>query len=228
MSFSLKKAMGFSDVTTDPARQPKHGSKATSPHTEKKNTKVLILGGDNKCRSAMATHYLQHLVESNKLPIEVASRGIHLLHLPPHQAATNAAVTALMNEGISTLGSGIGSHEARQMNEDDANEADVILVMCEQQKKDLLGNFPNTKSKIRLLLSYTRQGPDLDIASPAGASQEAHDECLRAMIPSLQAVASSFTSTPARLRRYTSKTRPDPKLIQRKGSIATASLFMVH
>jgi protein-tyrosine phosphatase len=67
------------------------------------------------------------------------------------EAADPTAVKLLMENGYEG-----GSHRSRLLSEDMISQADLILVMENQQRKWIIDRYPLSEGKIRLLKSYSQ------------------------------------------------------------------------
>ncbi len=106
---------------------------------------MVCLG--NICRSPLAHGIMDHLVQENDLNWEIDSAGTGNWHVgsPPDQRSIAVAQT----HGID-----ISRQRARQIQVADFEVFDHILVMDEENLKNVLALAPNTahREKVRLLL----------------------------------------------------------------------------
>jgi protein-tyrosine phosphatase len=109
--------------------------------------KILMVCLGNICRSPLAHGVMDHLVQENGLNWEIDSAGTGNWHVgsPPDQRSIAVAKA----HGID-----ISEQRARQIQVSDFNVFDHILVMDEENLKNVLALAPNTahREKVRLLL----------------------------------------------------------------------------
>lgn len=112
--------------------------------------RVLVVCIGNICRSPMAEGMIRHMVPS----VQTSSAGLSAL---VGYGADPIAVQ-LMNE----VGVDISAHRARMLTDEIVREADLILVMDEQQKQQLAAQYPYVRGKVFKLAEADR----LDIPDP--------------------------------------------------------------
>ncbi len=112
--------------------------------------KVLMVCLGNICRSPLAAGLLNFAAESKDLAdvLEIDSAGTSSNHVG-EQPDPRSLQTAI-NHGFQL------THEARQIDEDDLEYFDEILVMDENNLRDVLklAKSPHQRAKVRLISEY--------------------------------------------------------------------------
>lgn len=104
--------------------------------------------------------------------VEVDSAGTHAYHVgePPDPRAQAAA---------ERRGLEISRQRARRVARDDFTAFDYILAMDKSNLNDLRGMCPpDQQHKLRLILSFSRQFPNLDVPDPYYGGQRGFEEDL--------------------------------------------------
>lgn len=98
--------------------------------------RVLVVCIGNICRSPMAEGLLK-----NALPdVQISSAGLGAL---VGHGADPIALGLMAEAGVD-----IGAHRARSLTDQIARDADMILVMDEQQKQQIAQQYPYTRGKV--------------------------------------------------------------------------------
>jgi protein-tyrosine phosphatase len=137
-----------------------------------KPKKVLFVCTANICRSPMAEAVFSALVSDAGMPYEARSAGVAALVGEP--MAPNA-VAVLEEVGVYP-----GKHRARQVDEPMLQEADLVLAMTSKHVTALRRLPAGSSEKVRTLLGYTYDAPDLEgVSDPYGQSIVAYRASLR-------------------------------------------------
>ena len=128
--------------------------------------KVLFVCTGNSCRSPMAAALFQKMAKNQGLDVEVKSCGTATL---PGLSASKPAIEVLRREGID-----ISAHKAVPVNSELINWADVILVMEEKHKEQIIEKFPQVQGKVHLLTEFANQEKK-DIIDPIGKPSEVYE-----------------------------------------------------
>jgi len=109
--------------------------------------KILLVCLGNICRSPLAHGILEHLAKTDGLGWEIDSAGTGNWHIGHPPDSRSVAVARKMGVDIS-------KQRARQFEQADFNRFDYILVMDDQNLKNVLAlaQTKEEKKKVRLLL----------------------------------------------------------------------------
>ena len=123
--------------------------------------KVLMVCLGNICRSPLAEGIMRDKIRKMNLPWEVDSCGTSAWHLGehPHRGSLEIA----QSQGVDMTGL-----YARQFEVNDFDRFDLILVMDEQNEKDVLSLARSNadRSKVRLILKYNPDSQRLNVPDP--------------------------------------------------------------
>ncbi len=133
--------------------------------TEKMIKNILLVCTGNICRSPMAECILRHRLGGKK-DISIQSAGVHAVD---GTAASENAVKVLREWDMD-----LSPHRSRRLTDGLVMEADLILVMTEAHKSEVLRQWPEAGEKVRLLCSFGTQGESRDIPDPIGLSLDAY------------------------------------------------------
>jgi protein-tyrosine phosphatase len=112
--------------------------------------RVLVVCIGNICRSPMA----EGLLKASLPEVQISSAGLGAL---VGHGADPLALGLMADAGIN-----IAAHRARSLTDQIAREADLILVMDEQQKQQIARQYPYTRGKVFRLAEAAKQ----DIPDP--------------------------------------------------------------
>lgn len=130
---------------------------------------ILVLCHGNVCRSPLAEAYLKHRLNGQTHKIAITSAGLDTQHgRPAHPFAVDVGVQS---------GLFLGTHLSVPVDRAQINRADLILVMDDGQREQVINRFPDAKIKT-IPLGYFCQGTPSDIADPFFGSPEEFRTCL--------------------------------------------------
>lgn len=143
--------------------------------------RVIVVCTGNICRSPMAAGLLaHHLPEDLGSSIEVASAGTNALQGYPAQ---DHALDIMARIGID-----ISGHRARQLTQEMARSADLILAMemahlwfIQQWKK-----IP--QETLHLLLEFDPKAKSKQVADPYGGPLSGYQRCLETLRPAVAGI----------------------------------------
>lgn len=129
--------------------------------------KILFICTGNTCRSPLAAALFNAAAAKAELPFKVTASSAGLFALPGEKAT--GPVQQLLNlEGID-----ISSHRSAVVDPDNTDEADLILVMTAEHRRQLLLHYPHLSTKTFLLKEFVDELSDnVDIEDPIGCSIE--------------------------------------------------------
>lgn len=137
--------------------------------------KVLFVCMGNICRSPMAEGVFHKLVQEAGLENQVTidSAGTHSYHVG--DAPDQRAQATLRDRGID-----ISGLRGRQVADPDFKQFDYIVAMDTANLNNLKRRAPfDYQDKIRLMLSYSRKFPNLDVPDPYFGGTEGFGEVLK-------------------------------------------------
>jgi protein-tyrosine-phosphatase len=134
---------------------------------------VLFVCTGNSCRSVMAEFLLKKFLgPRDNVQVISAGTGVYI-----SMGASAETIEVLRREGIDAA-----MHQSQAVTKPMLRKADLILVMTQMHRQQILERVPDIENRIYLLREFTnipkRFGSELDIPDPIGRSQQAYEECL--------------------------------------------------
>lgn len=126
---------------------------------------ILFVCVGNICRSPMAEAFFKKQILEIKPEIKIASAGIKALVNQPAVFETQQVLKKIEID--------VSDHRARQLTEEMALDADLILVMEHFQKKEIEVAFPFSYGKVFLLGNWS----GFEIPDPYQQSLEVFERC---------------------------------------------------
>ncbi|SIT65644.1 protein tyrosine phosphatase [Ectothiorhodosinus mongolicus] len=124
-------------------------------------TEVLFVCMGNICRSPTAQAVFEHVLMREGLAdrIRVDSAGTHAYHIgnPPDKRATEAA----LRRGID-----LSVQRARRVTTEDFDNFDYVLVMDQQNLRDLPTPGANARAKVQLFMDFAPHWPEREVPDP--------------------------------------------------------------
>lgn len=148
---------------------------------------VLFVCTGNSCRSVMAEWLLKKYLKSlGKSRIKVQSAGILALGgLSP----TSETIDVMSHEGLDVKG-----YISKSLTTELLKDADLILVMEDLHKKEVLKILPEAASKTYLLREFGKETEEGDsspsgISDPIGRSIDVYKNCLETIKKEIERIA---------------------------------------
>lgn len=116
---------------------------------------VLFVCVGNVCRSPVAEGLLKHYSEKYNLGLRVASAGVHALVGEPAQPYS---IEVAKENGID-----ISEHRAEQITQEMVFNHEIIIVLDEIIRKDVINRYPFAAGKVKKLGFLNN---DIDIEDP--------------------------------------------------------------
>lgn len=156
---------------------------------------ILCVCTGNICRSPMAEGLIKKLVAREGLEgaYEISSAGTRAVEQSP---AVNEVVNMAKDIGVD-----LSQHIARQLTNELAEEADIILVMEESHRLALIGMDPKFSNKTHLLTAFNPNIPDASgIDDPIGGPPFHYRDCIGKIFESLNWFIKELKADSGKLR----------------------------
>lgn len=119
----------------------------------------------NTCRSPLAEYLFRHRIR-DAVGATVSSAGVFAAEGAP---ASSQGISALKEWEID-----LTPHRSRQLTTDIVAASDLLVVMTEGHAHQIDHEFPEAKSKVRLLLSFLPEIQENDVPDPIGQSEQTY------------------------------------------------------
>jgi len=138
------------------------------------NTKnILFVCTGNSCRSVMAEYMLKDYLKGRD-DVEVFSAGTGVNVASMASADTLAVLT---DEGVDAQG-----HQSQSINAVLLKKSDIIFVMTQRHRRQVLERVPEVEKRIYLLREFVNSSSslnsELDIPDPMGRPHQAYRDCV--------------------------------------------------
>jgi protein arginine phosphatase len=149
--------------------------------------KILFICTGNTCRSPLAAALFNRAAATAELPFKVTASSAGLFALPGEKAS--APVQQLL--GLENID--ISSHCSTSVDPALTEDADLILVMTAEHRRQLLLRYPHLSGKTFLLKEYAGElAGELDIDDPIGGGLEKYKHVLEDIRQAVKKILMKF------------------------------------
>lgn len=149
--------------------------------------KLLFICTGNTCRSPLAAALFNAAAAKAELPFKVTASSAGLFALPGEK------VSGPVQQLLGLEGIDINSHRSAIVDPDNTEDADLILVMTAEHRRQLLLRYPHLSNKTFLLKEYTDELSDnVDIEDPVGCGIEKYKVVLEEIRQAVKKLLKKF------------------------------------
>ena len=177
------------DVTHLPPRLLREGSLSSQEIEQawKKESNILFVCSGNICRSPMAEGLAKRLWQGRiRESMKIHSAGTTTL---PGFKAAPLGIKMMKKRGID-----IGLHRSTPLTTKGVDEADLILVMEQEHRRQILRTSPSAEGKV-FLLKHFALGIEEDIGDPMGGSPQDYQGCAQQIEETIQGLIWKLSNT---------------------------------
>lgn len=142
--------------------------------------KIMFVCTGNICRSPMCEYYFQKLVNESGLENDflISSCGTY--------ANTGESSTINAIESMKKYGVDLNKHRAKNIDDIDIENYDLILCLTLSHKNAVLGLYPSLKGRVYTLKEYIHPNEKYkNIDDPWGFNLNVYNECANEIVNSL-------------------------------------------